>query len=146
MGSSSSSSSGSSTKVTWQSGPSVCSSQGPNYNFSVPVNVRQNLDLQVSASAQGYSYVWIDMSDQATSGCWVPHNYTCPYGPDSSGLTPAQRIAVITVSVVGGIIVLLLGAIFVAFKYSESRRYLRLRKFEQKLKVRRKAKFVAVPA
>lgn len=62
------------------------------------------------------------------------------------GLTPEERTAVITVSVVGGVVILLLSGVFLYYKYREMTRYLKTREFEESMRIRRQSKFQPLPA
>ena len=69
-----------------------------------------------------------------------------PFCVQSAGLTAAERTAVITVSVVGGVVILLLSSIFLYYKFVEMKRYLAMRKYEASLRGKRQSKFQPLPA
>ena len=52
----------------------------------------------------------------------------------------------ITVSVVGGVVILLLSSIFLYYKFVEMKRYLAMRKYEASLRGKRQSKFQPLPA
>jgi hypothetical protein len=68
------------------------------------------------------------------------------WGVQAPGLTPAERTAVITVSIVGGVLILLLTGVFLYYKYSEMKRYWAMRTYEASLRSKREAKFQPLPA
>ena len=67
-------------------------------------------------------------------------------GRQPAGLTATERVAVITVSVVGGVLVLLLSGVFLYYKYAEMKRYFTRRKYEESLRMKRQSKFQPLPA
>ncbi|KAK9717048.1 hypothetical protein K7432_006458 [Basidiobolus ranarum] len=113
------------------------------YYFSIPKTARDSLYLARSLNASGESQVWIDLNAIQRPGCWVVgKNSPCLYNQTYQFLNQ-----ILTVSLIGGLIALIIFIVFVYFKCRTNLRQRRSRVHREKVRSQiRKRETITVPA
>ncbi|ORX90631.1 hypothetical protein K493DRAFT_287776 [Basidiobolus meristosporus CBS 931.73] len=102
------------------------------YTFSVPKTARENLHLARSLNASGEPLAWIDLNSLSSVGCWVVgKNSQCGYSRTYQFLNQ-----ILSVSLIGGLITLVIFGIFVYFKCRINLRHRRSREHREKVRTR----------
>ncbi|KAI9137512.1 hypothetical protein BKA69DRAFT_1090036 [Paraphysoderma sedebokerense] len=108
-----------------------------NYFFSVPKTPLQNYFLLTKMIEKNIEKAWLNYADLSTDGCWVEGGGKCRYADEDATI---QQI--INVTIIGGILVLIIVAVFLYFR---CRRYLRVSKGQRRRNdVRERLKYVEV--
>ncbi|ORZ32061.1 hypothetical protein BCR44DRAFT_128480 [Catenaria anguillulae PL171] len=94
------------------------------YFFSVPRTPLQSWALALTLANSTAKSAWVFLSDSRSEGCWTVGGLKCRYGQNKD-----QRYDIITVSLFGGLLVLLLFGIFLWVKW---RRYNRVSREESR--------------